>query len=366
MGLTTAASPCNLLTLLPENVTFPTGEDSGSNDSDLEEIEDEEQYYTDSASEREGTEEQEEQHGDHVDTTIFYNPFGNEWTAAWHNNWYVKDEHSLTTDEVYNNVVTKFWMDALSRVNRNAISLLVEYRTGSCRVPLFKDRNGWEYQIGLSIGHMDLPSIYCPNVSGSPPLAVPLFELKARTQVPEAKATEQAPNIPKFAVQLGRLSIRNDARYPQSFTVPTTLTERTDYKVIVDVDSEDMPLWILAPRSQQQLRLSGPYTTWPNPTRPLPIFNGLLENDDIGYDCACILPPVRRLGTRPPDPDAPSFDKACELIRNTRATIDPAGLRFPRDKVKEFNGGVPLQSSSLRSYSDLPADAPTSASGTHE
>lgn len=347
-----------MLTPFPESAASSAGEDSGSSDGDLDAAD------WDLVSEAEGTEEHEERHGDHVDTHFFTNPFGNEWTAAWHNCWYVKAEDSLTNDQIYDSAVTQWWMDALTSVNRDAISLLVEYRTGLCQLPLFKDKNGWEYQIGLSLGQMNLPSIYCPHVLATNSVAAPLFELKARMQAPEtARATEQAPALPRFAVQLGGLGIRNGARYPQSFTVPTTITEGTDYSVVVDVESKDLPLWILAPRSQQQLRVSGPYTSRSHPKRPLPIFNGLLENDDVGYDCACILPSVRLLGNRPPSADGPSFDEACELIRKTRATIDPAGLRYPMDKVKEFNGGMPVpRRSQTNTYSDPVTEPPVSTS----
>lgn len=77
--------------------------------------------------------------------------------------------------------------------------------------------------------------------------------------------------------------------------------------------------------------------------RQLPIFDGLLlTEDEVGYDCACILPSVRRLGTAPPEPDAPSFSEACGLVRTTRAIIDPAAVEQPREKIKDYIGGSPI------------------------
>ncbi|KAH8896967.1 hypothetical protein GQ53DRAFT_761036 [Thozetella sp. PMI_491] len=345
-----------------ENVRIPPKQDFGGSSDGPEEFEDDEEDW--SAGEQEGTEECETQHGDHLDTTTFENPFGNEWTADWHSCWYSKDERSFSNDHYYDNEVTQRWMRALSCVRRNSISVLVERRDrdGGCQIPLFKGTNGWEYSIGLDIGRMTLPSTRCPAVLGdSPHVAPSLFELKARSQDAVTSATGSAPPFPRFVVYLGVLGVRSDARYPQHFTVPTVLTETTDYKVVVDVDSDDMPLWILAPRSQQQLRLTGPYRSRPNPVHPLPMFNGLLENEDVGFDCACIIPSIRRLGVRPPGPGAPSYHEACELIQKTRAVIDPAALRLPVEKIANFNGGVSLQKlqGPFPSYADLPSCPPS-------
>jgi hypothetical protein len=68
-------------------------------------------------------------------------------------------------------------------------------------------------------------------------------------------------------MELGTLLIRNDGRHPKNFSVLTTVTERTNYKVAVDVNNDSMLLWIPAPSSQLQ-------------ARSLPMFNGILENED--------------------------------------------------------------------------------------
>ncbi|KAH8889247.1 hypothetical protein GQ53DRAFT_748345 [Thozetella sp. PMI_491] len=341
-----------------EDGTSPADESHENSDSDEEDLEVDQQSWMED--EDESMEITEEQHDNHIDTTVFKNPWLHEWESDWHGGWIRKDDRSLPNDHFYENEVTQRWMQALSGVRRNAISLLLEPRgaTDSCQIPLFKDGNGWEYHISLDIGRFKLPRIECPAISGDPFLAASLFELRARARGSENQPTDQTPAIPRFAVQLGILKVRSDARYPKHFSTPTTVTEATDYKVFVDVDSDDMPLWLLAPRSQLQARLNNPWWGPYHAIRQLPMFNGLLENDDCGYDCACILPSIRRLGSRPPNPDAPSFDEACQLIRATRAIIDPAGLLLTMDRVKDFNGGVPMQACRrVLPFSDLGLDS---------
>ena len=298
---------------------------SRSSDSD-----DEEDYET------------QERHEDHWDTIYFTNPWSDEWTADWLNNWVERGERSATNEDLYKNATTQQWMKAFTSMRRNRISPLTRPRlSGKCTIPLFQDGNGWQYQVRLIIADIPLPVIRCPStLPGSQSCSSSLFSLVRRIQIEPGLAAEDAPTPPKLAVPLGKLIIRNNARgagSPRSY-----LTEYTDWSVVVDVEHEDMPLWLLAPRAQLQKRLDNP--SYPiEPLRNLPIFDGLLQKeDDCEYDCACILSSLHRLGKSPPDPDAPSFQEACEMMRKTRATVDPAAILLPKERIQDFIGDEPL------------------------
>lgn len=80
--------------------------------------------------------------------------------------------------------------------------------------------------------------------------------------------------------------------------------EYTNYHVILDAESEAMPLWILSSRRVLQERDNAYGGRNPN----LPIFGDLMHLEGtLGYDAACILDSVHRLG-----PDGrPSYHEAC-------------------------------------------------------
>lgn len=92
-----------------------------------------------------------------------------------------------------------------------------------------------------------------------------------------------------------------------------------------------MPLWLLCSRRQLQERV---WEGWFPPQ--LPIFKGLIKNEDYGYDVACILDSVHRLGAQ--GPDQPNFESACELVRKTHSVLDPAALRASKTKMEELMG----------------------------
>ncbi len=145
------------------------------------------------------------------------------------------------------------------------------------------------------------------------------------------------------------------------------VTEDTDYFVVVDVDHEDMPLWLLAPRPQLQKRLDNKF--YPGrPILPLPIFDGLFSKEgDCGYDCACILSSLHRIGSRPPEPDAPSFQEACELIRRTRAVVDPAALVLPKERERDYTGDQSIPDSlEFLPYSELGSPREETKGGKEE
>lgn len=280
-----------------------------------------------------------------------------EWSADFRNNWLWTDQRGLTNEELYDNNTSQQWMKAFASIHQNCISLLTISRsiTEICCIPLFQDGNGWQYHVSLTIGHIHLPRIQCPSILSGQQLSwSALFQLQRRMRTESDPTVEGAPTPPRLAVSLGTLVVRNVARAGKYVLVGETVTEVTDYYVIVDVEHEDMPVWLVAPRMQLQKRLDNPFCPW-NPVRHLPIFEGLLsKDDDCGYDCACILPSLRSLGRRTSDPEPPSFQVACELIRKTRTTVDPAALMLPRERALEFMDGEPLPNSFVAPlYSEL-------------
>jgi hypothetical protein len=146
--------------------------------------------------------------------------------------------------------------------------------------------------------------------------------------------------FPNLCVTLGTLTVRNDAR--RGYFPPGFVTEHTDYYVFVDVGHQDLPVWILAPRPQLEGRLINPFYDPAHPIRHLPMFDGLLEQEGggAGFDAGCVVSSLRRLGVRLSDDDSASaFRDACELLRKTRAIIDPVALLLPEKKEKEFLAG---------------------------
>ncbi|KAK7750140.1 hypothetical protein SLS62_007889 [Diatrype stigma] len=349
--------------------TESIGSPESNHDTEIGEDDEDFMYSSDSDDGEEPTETQ-KRHEDHWDLITFRNPWTDEWSADWQNNWIRRGKESLTNEELYENTTTQQWMKALGSIQHRCISLLMIPRgSDGCTIPLFEGGNGWQYQVRLAIGGHPLPRIRCPSVLTDQQLmAESLFQLERCIQTEPGPSAERAPTLPKLAAPLGRLWVRNNARYPDYFRTAEPVTEYTDYFVVVDVEHEDMPLWILAPRAQLQKRLDN--ASYPGtPVLPLPIFGGLMsKEDDSGYDCACIIPSLRSLGRRPPDPDATSFQDACELVRKTRAVIDPAALLLPEERVSEFMGGVSLPNTCvLQPYSELGStqeqQARTSAQG---
>lgn len=92
---------------------------------------------------------------------------------------------------------------------------------------------------------------------------------------------------------------------------------------MLDAESENMPLWIFCSRRMLRER----YETYGELNPQLPIFNGTMKNEDYGYDAACILESVHRLGGQP------GLEEACEMMRKTRAVLDPDSMNAPVAKM---------------------------------
>lgn len=208
------------------------------------------------------------------------------------------------------------------------------------RIPLCEDLHGDEYQICIN-RFSSLPSIRCDsNPAEHCPSRFPLFQLRAL--LPETSAND-LPSIPKYVMPLGNLEVRGVSRYEDFFLDMdecdrTPITERTDYDVMIGVDSEDMPVWLVV--SQQSLS-DREHTPGSWPELSLPIFRGLLRGDEKNYyDCACILNSIHDLNTD--QPKEAMFDELCDLIRKTRSTRYPITIEQTQDKAREIAGSPSL------------------------
>lgn len=72
-----------------------------------------------------------------------------------------------------------------------------------------------------------------------------------------------------------------------------------------------------------------------NPT--VPIFQGLMRNGDYGYDAACILDSIHRLGVQ--GPEQPTLQEACRLVRKTLTVVDPGSMSVSQRKMEALSGG---------------------------
>ncbi len=244
------------------------------------------------------------------------------------NDYIEEPERTRTNGQLFACQATQDWLRTLSGLSREGIPAFVTHQPARrCRIPLFQDGDGAEYQLNLS-AESSLPEVVCPAVSdfGRPAVA-DLFQL--RSLVPLG-ARQQAYALPRSILHLGSLDVRTTARFPQYFRTKAHATERTDYQVVVDVGSEDLPLWLLASRPRLRQRAAG--RNYIRPIPPLPIFNSLMnDGDDLDrwYDAACFLSSVHKLASWKAGSQQSVFQEACELVRESRAIVDPAIVFLP-------------------------------------
>lgn len=129
-------------------------------------------------------------------------------------------------------------------------------------------------------------------------------------------------------IPLGPLAVRSSSRAPDSQSSSDPQTERTDYQVVIDAENEAMPLWLLCSRRTLRERYQG--FAGRNPQ--LPVFEGLMQCEEFGYDAACILGSVHRLE------EQLSYEEACEMVRRTRAVVDPIRRYTTEEKMEELIG----------------------------
>lgn len=282
-----------------------------------------------------------ERHGDHWDEVVSYHSPWKDWDdpgrGGWMERFCESDEKSVTNDQLSRGALTRQWLQKLSGLRRQDFPGLVDpYLGGELPgrpvVPLFTGDGDDEYQIKL---HLDgsLAGVRCPVMDDVQWIdnADPLVRIRYRLPLPEG-AQPPDPPFPRFGIHLGMLAVRTTSRYPAHWLGKEPFTERTDYGVILDAESDAMPLWLFCSRPRLQERVEENGQDIPQ----LPIFKGLMQNEDYGYDAASILDSVNRLGAQ--GPDCPTFEEACELVRKTRAVVDPGSLYGSIEKLEELVG----------------------------
>lgn len=285
-----------------------------------------------------------ESHADHWDEVISYDSPWKDWTdpglGGWMNRFCELHEKSLTNDALSRCALTQQWLQKLAGLRRRDLPALDDPFLGGASagrpvVPLFAgDDDGDEYQLRLHLRDF-LAGVRCPAAAPAVQRvdsADPLVQIRYRLP-PPPPTTPDPPVLPRFGIPLGTLAVRTKARYPEHWLSDEPLTERTDYGVMLDPESEAMPLWLLC--SRRQLRDRDEENGWHVPQ--LPIFKGLMKkSDDYGYDAACILDSVHRIGAQ--GPDRPTFEETCELVRRTRAVVDPGSMYASKKMLEEIVG----------------------------
>lgn len=280
-----------------------------------------------------------EWHGSHWDLMLRHNsPWGecDDPGTSWWDTCVRERESSISNDRLFQSPSTQKCLQRLSRLRQRDIPSMKRPYPGwpiVSDIPLFQGEEGDEYQLELDFKQR-LANVQCPAVVHVPWLesAAPLHQLRCRFPPPDLTAAQQ-PRLPKFIVALGPLTVRTSRRCPSFRTTKEPVTERTDYLVVVDAESKAMPLWLLCSRIQLRERVEDKAG---NNAPQLPLFGGLLHDEDCGYDAACILDSVHRLGAQ--GPDRPTYEEACELVRRTRAVVDPGVLNSSVSKLEELTG----------------------------
>ncbi|KAK3314873.1 hypothetical protein B0H66DRAFT_593533 [Apodospora peruviana] len=247
-------------------------------------------------------------------------------------------EEYITNESLYknerlgkNDVIPGDWMAKLASLRPERVPDLIEAHNEAerfrkryvwdpaRRIPLCTDEEGREYQIKLSLSASGLDMIDCPEFTawgrfGDEEMRCVLFGIRDRLpyRPPSSPAKGGGmPELPKLAASLGYLEV---GTIDLSDGLMSSVS--TDYEVIMDVGSDDMPLWIMAP---QQCLKDRAMAAQRSVVRPLvPIFRRMMDDGGCLYDVACILSSVRKLGGRV------SYAESCELVSKTRAVIDPA------------------------------------------
>ena len=277
-------------------------------------------------------------HGDHWDELVEYSsPYIDMWPG---DDWLFcqirRGNESVSNEYLYDHPESQYWREKLGGLSRNELPTLSfgQWRDDPPEVPLFRDEEtGDDYQIAL---HLDTEEylIYasCPREDPVPfdERAKPL--IKVIYQESSAETTPRYPGLPRFVIPLGPLAVRTRSRYTNPVAFP--VTELTDYQVVIDAENEAMPLWLLC--SRRTLKERHQAVADCNAKKQLPIFKGLMQFEKFGYDAACLLDSVHRLG------GSLSYEETCDMIRRTRAVVDPVWRDATMEKMEELIGGQVL------------------------
>ncbi|KAK4209606.1 hypothetical protein QBC37DRAFT_391115 [Rhypophila decipiens] len=273
------------------------------------------------------------QHGDHFDTLTDYTP----WTCVfyggdcfdWFDRW-VEVSDSWTIKKMIS------WRPQVLPYTRKLAGLkredMIEFANNwilPTPIPLFKDPESGDESLALQ------------SMPDRTQLQVSYFSFKAEVFPPSATQElqpKQERKPPRYAVYIGCLKVRTTTFRGlqldlESLEEPPPVTEKTDWNVIIDVEDENYPVWIVASRQQLKDHYHDQGEDY-EPLFPLPIFWGLMSDESADYDCACILVSIHRLGLD--NPMAPDFSEVLDIIRSTRCIIDPVHHPLPPEQLTKY------------------------------
>lgn len=271
-------------------------------------------------------------HGDHWDELLDYeSPYIDTWPGEdWLYTHLELDDRSVSNEHLHENPNTRHWREKLASLSRGEFPTL-KFGPGRylpAKIPLFRDEEtGDDYQIDL---HLEDKLIYirCPkDLVPFDERAKPLVQVSY--QEASSESTKRDPKLPRFVIPLGPLAVRTKYRVPDPASCSHPPTELTDYQVVIDAENEAMPLWILCSRRTLKER----HQAFAGRNPQLPVFKGLMQYEELGYDAACLLDSVHQLG------DSLSYDEACDMIQRTRAVVDPVSRHATVEKMDELIGG---------------------------
>lgn len=285
-----------------------------------------------------------EWHDNHWDKVVEYESPWQGWVEAetnWPSSHLDLHDRSIPNDALYKDPFTQQWLSKLSTLQPQDFQNLALAQSGwndivIPKIPLFKHEAGDEYQMKVVL-YPRAPYVSCPAVPDVPwqDRANLVAQVRYRLPLPEHTSLN-TPSYPRYVISL---TVRTTTRYPEHRKSKEPVTERTDYEVVVDIEHQDMPLWILC--AQRTLREHVEDEGWFVPH--LPIFKGLMQQDEgLGYDIACILDSIRRLGVQ--EPGQPTFEEACDLVGRTRAVGDPGYLYVSKAKDQEIANEMEIRS----------------------
>ncbi len=110
---------------------------------------------------------------------------------------------------------------------------------------------------------------------------------------------------------------------------------------MLDVETDEMAVWLLRSRQQFTDREINPH-----PILPLPIFQGLMYDEEIGhFDSACILSSIHRLGMQ--NTESPTAAEVYDLVRTTRGVRHPVICNVGHNQLEKLTNGQPLDQMAL-------------------
>lgn len=285
-------------------------------------------------------------HDDHWDTL----DTSNNWTGEqnsdfpfdlteWDVNCLKDEDDARSNDQLYEDPKAQSRLEQVLRIqSEHSLPQMPRNATKMDCIPLFKDDNGEEYQIGLTWS-IALTHVKCPSNTAISTGRHAEALRQVYSRLPH-NPSDPFP-LPRFVFALGSLDIRTTARniangYPEDGET----TEKTDYNVIMDAEGDDMSLWIVASRQALADRETEPEAEFSLPM--LPIFQGLMHSEETGhFDSACILPSVRRLGKQ--SSEAPTAAEVYELVRKSRGVRYPVVSQLPKDQLQQWAEKKPLE-----------------------